>query len=78
MYSSTSQENNNLYPDPTAWSGEVSESASSSSPTYDQPTLSPSTSDSSSADADFSRLGRNSAAPLSFRTLPTRSSALEI
>ncbi|GIY60036.1 hypothetical protein CEXT_701491 [Caerostris extrusa] len=44
MYSSTSQENNNLYPDPTAWSGEASESPSSSSPTYDQPTLSPSTS----------------------------------
>ncbi|GBN29433.1 Integral membrane protein DGCR2/IDD [Araneus ventricosus] len=77
MYSSTSQENNNLYPDPTAWCGEASESSSSSSPTYDQPTLSPSTSDSSSADADFSRdsrLEHNPAAPMSFRTLPSRSS----
>ncbi|XP_035211180.1 uncharacterized protein LOC118185442 isoform X2 [Stegodyphus dumicola] len=55
LYSSVNQENNNLYPDPTSWCGEASESSSSSSPTYDQPTFSPSSSDSSSADAEFSR-----------------------
>lgn len=47
------REYSSFYPDPTAWSGEASESSSSSSPTYDQPTLSPSTSDSSSVDVDF-------------------------
>ncbi|GFY57903.1 hypothetical protein TNIN_432841 [Trichonephila inaurata madagascariensis] len=78
MYSSNTQENNNLYPDPTAWCGEASESSSSSSPTYDQPTLSPSTSDSSSADADFardSRLDPNPTASTSYRTMPSRSIA---
>lgn len=70
QYASTSQDNNNLYPDPTAWCGDACESSSSSSPTYDQPTLSPSTSDSSSADADFPRLEH--AGGVSFRTIPGR------
>lgn len=62
-----------MYPDPTAWCGDACESSSSSSPTYDQPTLSPSTSDSSSADiADFPRMDHTSSG-VSFRTLPARS-----
>ncbi|XP_076364576.1 uncharacterized protein LOC143253904 isoform X2 [Tachypleus tridentatus] len=46
-------DNNNIYPDPTTWNGEVSETSSSSSPTYEQQTFSPSSSDSSSMDVDF-------------------------
>ncbi|XP_013785341.1 uncharacterized protein LOC106469395 [Limulus polyphemus] len=46
-------DNNNIYPDPTTWNGEVSETSSSSSPTYEQRTFSPSSSDSSSMDVDF-------------------------
>ncbi|KAG8195247.1 hypothetical protein JTE90_028398 [Oedothorax gibbosus] len=81
-FASTSQDNNNLYPDPTAWCGDACESSSSSSPTYDQPTLSPSTSDSSSADiADFPRMDHSSlgvvysggSGVVPFRTIPGRS-----
>ncbi|XP_042907871.1 uncharacterized protein [Parasteatoda tepidariorum] len=74
--SSSQENNNNLYPDPTVWCGEASESSSSSSPTYDQPTLSPSTSDSSSADADFakeSRVAEASNSSMPYRTVSTRS-----
>lgn len=40
----------NFYPDPTKWNGDASESSSSSSPTYEQRTVSPTSSDSSSLD----------------------------
>lgn len=72
LYPSVSQENNNLYPDPTVWSGEASESSSSSTPTYDQPTLSPSTSDSSSADADFHRGQHVASGGIPCKSIPNR------
>lgn len=74
LYPSVSQENNNLYPDPTVWSGEASESSSSSTPTYDQPTLSPSTSDSSSADADFHRVEQITSGGVPCKSIPNRTS----
>lgn len=75
LYPSVSQENNNLYPDPTVWSGEASESSSSSTPTYDQPTLSPSTSDSSSADADFHRVEQIASGGVPCKSIPNRTSS---
>ncbi|XP_023214974.1 uncharacterized protein LOC111617874 [Centruroides sculpturatus] len=50
--SNTNKSINKAYPDPT-WMGEGSETSSSSSPTYEQCTFSPSSSDSSSMEVDF-------------------------
>lgn len=75
LYPSVSQENNNLYPDPTVWFGEASESSSSSTPTYDQPTLSPSTSDSSSADTDFPRVEQIISGAVPGKSIPNRTAS---
>lgn len=51
--SNTNKLINKSFPDPTSWMGEGSETSSSSSPTYEQCTFSPSSSDSSSMEVDF-------------------------
>lgn len=60
------------FPDPTSWIGDVSESSCSSSPTYEQRTLSPTSSDSGSIDYNLPCDNDHSRLLSSFRQKPLK------